>query len=431
MSLDQQRVEEVRERLRAADQSPFRHDPAIRVVELDSPRDDDAALELHPRVAVLAHLSDGAQQALAATVDAIRLRNPNVGLTGRVETHGRRRPFTMLNRLKQQPGRGIDTSNAFISAPEATLYVEVAKSAERAILVSAAELRGADERAGELDQQRDELASSLESASTALVHADERAAMIATIDDVLLPVETVERLQAGIDAVYADKQRVQLQATLEQAEAVKARVLPGDGVQAALLADLAIAEADGTLAAYDVMPGGPSALLHEQLLGLGLDGSPDQAPKVAARVIAESIELRDMRYALNRELGESVEPEAIDDEDSLLDLRRTVDEQRMRIQRRLRAQQQLLAIAQAAIAELSGHGDPARSAGDLSPVLIEEPLADLPTELNGAVLSMLLRHSAHRQVICISDQRLLKNWTDSVTERAGWTEAHGWFLRQD
>ena len=90
-----------------------------------------------------------------------------------------------------------------------------------------------------------------------------------------------------------------------------------------------------------------------------------------------------------------------------------------------------MAIAQAAIAELSGHGDPARSAGDLSPVLIEEPLADLPAELNGAVLSMLLRHSAHRQVICISDQRLLKNWTDSVTERAGWTEAHGWFLRQD
>lgn len=431
MSLDQQRVNEVRERLRAADQSPFRHDPAIRVVEVDSPRSEDCALELHPRVAVLANLSEGAQQALAATVDAIRLRNPNVGLTGRIETHGRRRPFSMLNKLPQQPGRGIDAPAAFISAPEASLYIEVAKSAERAILVSAAELRGADERAMEIDQQREELAATLDSTSTALVRADEREAMIDTIDDVLLPVENVESLQAGIDAVNADKKRVELQAALEQAEAVKARILPGDGVQAALLADLAIAEADGTLAAYDVVPGGPAAALHEQLLGLGLEGSPDQAPRIAARVIAESIELRDMRYALTRDMGEAREHETIDDEDSLLDLRRGIDEQRMRIQRRLRAQQQLLAIAKATIAELSGHGNPVHDAGDLSPLLIEEPLVDLPGELNGGVLSMLLRHSAHRQIICISDQRLVQRWANSVNDRAGWTQGHGWFLRQD
>ena len=103
----------------------------------------------------------------------------------------------------------------------------------------------------------------------------------------------------------------------------------------------------------------------------------------------------------------------------------------MHVQRRLRAQQQLLAIAQETIAELQGFGDSARAAGDLSPLLIEEPLVDLPAALNGAVLSMLLRHSAHRQIICISDQRLLQQWSHSVAGRAGWTPSQGWFLTRD
>ena len=66
-------------------------------------------------------------------------------------------------------------------------------------------------------------------------------------------------------------------------------------------------------------------------------------------------------------------------------------------------------------------------AGDLSPLLIEDPLLDLPERLNGAVLSMLLRHSVHRQVICVSNQRVLEAWSRSVAGRAGWTHAHGWF----
>lgn len=434
MSLDQHRVVEARQRLRAADESPFRHDPAIRVVSLDSPKADEAPIELHPRVAILAGLSESAQQSLAATIDAIRVRNPDVGLTGMIETHGRRRPMSMLHRLQQAPGAGIEAPGLLISAPEASLYIEVAKSAERAILVSAAELRGADERAAQIDEQRAALQQSLEHASTALATIDDRAAMLAAIDDVLLPVEVVEELQGALEVVVADPKRLELQAALEQAEAAKARVLPGDGAQAALLADLAIAEADGTLASYDVIPDGPAAKLHSQLQRFGLETTADQAPQVAARVIAESRELRDMRHSLQRELSdgtEHVEHAPIDDEDSLLDLRAGVDQLRMQVQRRLRAQQQLLAIARETIAELSGLGDAERAAGDLSPVLIEEPLLDLPGELSGAVLSMLLRYSAHRQVICLSDQRLVETWTRSVGGRAGWTKAHGWFLTRD
>lgn len=434
MSVDQTRVDEARERLRAADQNPFRNDPAIRVVELDSPRDGDEPLAVHPRVAVLDGLSESAKQSIAATVDGIRLRNRNVGLTGRVEVNGRRRPISSLDQTDRFVGSGLEAADLFISAPEANLYIEVAKSAERAIRLSAAELRGADERADLIDAQRAELAQSLAAASTLEPSADDRQAMLAMIDEVVLPVPAVQQLQRGVAALHADPQRVSLRAAIEQAEAARARLLPSDGNQAALLADLALAEADGSLAAYDVIPGGAASMLHGQLSQLGLDSTPDQAPVVAERVIAESIELHEMRHSLSRELGqgEVVEiADSIDDDKSLLDQRRALDEQRMRIQRRLRAQQQLLAIAQETIAELQGLGDSARAAGDLSPLLIEEPLADLPASLNGAVLSMLLRHSAHRQLICISNQRQLEQWSASVAGRAGWTRSQGWFQSRD
>lgn len=430
MSLDQERVVEARARLRSADQNPRRHDPAIRIVELDSPRPDDAPLTLHPRLAILAGLGEAAQQSLATTIDAIRVRNPNIGLTGRIESHGRRRPFSMLDRIEETPGAGLDSPDALVSAPEAGLYVQVADSAERAIQLSHAELRGTDERAREIDIQRSALTDSLAESSTALVSAGERSAMLAAIDEVLLPTEAVEQLQSRLDAVINDEQRVTLRGTVEQAEAAKSRVLPGDGNQAALLAELAIAEADGSLAAYDMIPGGAASKLHDQLQALGIEATADQAVSVSERVIAESRELRDMRFALNRELGQGSEPEDIDQAASLLDLRRELDELRMRIQRRLRAQQQLLAIAREAIAELSGLGNAARAEGDLSPVLVEEPLIDLPAELNGAVLSMLIRYSVHRQVICVSEQHLIEQWSTSVSPRAGWTEAQGWFSRR-
>ena len=265
MSVDQTRVVEARERLRAADQNPFRNDPAIRVVELDSPRDGEAPLIVHPRVAILDGLGESARQSIAATVDGIRLRNPNVGLTGRVEINGRRRPLASLSRSERKVGAGLEAADLFVSAPEADLYIEVAKSAERAIQLSAAELRGADERAEVIDAQRAELAESLATASAFEPSADERAAMLATIDEVVLPVEVVQQLQRGVSALDADPQRVSLRAAIEQTEAARARILPSDGHQAALLADLARAEADGSLAAYDVIPGGPASELHGQL----------------------------------------------------------------------------------------------------------------------------------------------------------------------
>ena len=427
MSADQTRVAEARQRLRTADHNPFRHDPAIRIVELDAPRPGWEPLVFHPRLVILAGLSSTAHQSIAATVDAIRLRNADVGLTGRVESFGRRRPLSSLPALVQRPGAAVELTHLFVGNPEASIYVEVAESAERAIRLSSSELRGADSRGEEIDEQRQQMADQLAAATAVVPSHNERSAMLATIDDVVLPVEVTEKLRDQLGQLRADPQRVELQAAVVQAEAAKARVLPGDGNQAALLADLAIAEADGSLAAYDVTPGGPASEIHGHLAQLGLAGAPDQAPQIAERLLAETIELRAMRQKISRELGQGSEPAPVDDDDSLIDLRRQVDEQRLHIQRRLRAQQQLLAIAQATIAELNGAADFDRAVGDYSPLLIEDPLMDLPARLNGAVLSMLLRHSVHRQVICVSNQRVLEAWSRSVAGRAGWVEAHGWF----
>jgi len=381
-------------------------------------------------VAILSGLAESAQQAIAATIDAIRLRNPSVGLTGRVERNGRRRPLSSLGRVEQQAGAGLEAQSLFVSSPEVDSYLEVAKSAERAIGLSAAELRGADQRGEEIDRQQEELTQSLAETSTAVVDSDERSVLLAAIDEVVLPVEVVQDLQDAVDKLYADPQRTTLLGALEQAEAAKSRLLPGDGNQAALLADLAIAEADGSIAAYDVIPGGAASALHDQLAKHGMADTPDQAPAIAERVIAESIELRQMRHTLSRELGEGTDHAPIDHADSLVDMRRNLERSRLGIQRRLRAQQRLLAIAQQTIAELQGFGDSARAEGDLSPLLIEEPLHDLPGSLNGAVLSMLLRHSAHRQIICISNQQLLEKWVQSVPGRAGWSQSSGWFLNK-
>lgn len=432
MSIDSTRIAEARQGLQAVDQNPHRHDPAIRIVDLESPRPNDDPLVLHPNLVIIAGLSEAAQQSIAATVDGIRLRNPNIGLVGRAQIRGRRRPLASLGPVDRRPGAGLASPTLFAGSPETNLYLEVVESAERAIQLSVAELRGAAARRGELEAQREELTNSIAQRSATGVAGDERTAMLATIDEVALPVEVTDELRVGLAALDADPQRVALRAAVEQAEAAKARVLPGDGNQATLLADLAIAEADGSLAAYDVTPGGAADELHRTLERLGLSDTPDRAPEIASRVVAETAELRAMQVRLTQELGtggESVR-ECHDESQSLLEMAGKIDELRFGIERRLRAQQQLLAIARMTVAELHGEANVADQLGDLSPLLIEDPLRDLPQHLNGAVLSMLLRHSLHRQVICLSDQRSLHAWARSVGGRAGWTEASGWFSRR-
>ena len=64
------------------------------------------------------------------------------------------------------------------------------------------------------------------------------------------------------------------------------------------------------------------------------------------------------------------------------------------------------------------------------PILVEEPLDDLPARLGGAILSTLLRHSIDAQVICLSDQRDLESWCRSVGDRVGWAGGTGSYAEQ-
>ncbi len=427
-TIDAARVAEARRRLRERSANgAFVDDDALRIVRLDSPRVGELPLELHRSLAIVANLGDGPRQSLAATIDAIRQRNPNLGLTGTIEIRGRERQLDSLERPLRRPGAGLLEPQPLLATAESQLFVEVAEAVERAVLLANAELRGADLAAAELALKLEATTSQLIAASP---RGEDAASMLATIDQVRLSDSTIDQLRSLLVELDTDRQRTAYTAAVEQAYAAKSRVLPGDGNQAMLLADLAIAEADGSLAAYDMAPDGVAERLHEVLESVGLGTHPADAPNIALRALTENEHLDRMRADILAttpalEAGQNPGSEATDSVHHEL---RLIDDLRMRIQRRLRSQQQLLALARQTVHELRTGVELASSSNDdLTPLLIEDPLADVPGSLGGAVLSLLLRHSVHRQIICVSEVSALDRWTQSVSGRAGWVHAHGWF----
>ena len=433
MSVEEGRVAEARRRLRDEDSNPYRDDQAIRLVTLDAPRPDNPALELHRALAIVAGLTEAARQSIAATVDAIRLRNPNVGLTGRVEVGGRRRPIADLDRVRHQPGTTLATTPSLVRSSEVALYHDLVESIERATELSSAELRGAD-------QVAIDLAIRLEERTSELLQSDpanfEQNSPLAIIDSVALPADLVDGLRASLAELDADTSRRELQDKLEEAKSAKHDAPKATDQLSPLLADLMIAEADGCLAAYDAMPGGPADVLNQKLAIIGLFTPPADAPEVARSVVEDNDDL----VAMRSRLVESTDPGQLapapapppDDptplSNSIAEQLRELDSHRLHIQRRLRAQQQLLAIARYTMREISGlEGSTDRDDHALTPILIEDPLDDIPARYSGIVLSMLLRYSANRQVVCISDLVGLSEWSQSVGERAAWVDAPGWF----
>ena len=427
---DSTRVVEARRRLRETSDNSSIDDDAVRIVSLNSPRGADEPLALHRSLAIIARLGDGPRQALASTVDAVRQRNPNMGLTGSIEIRGRRRSIDSLERPLYRPGADLLAPLPMLASAEAALFIEVAEAIDRAVLLANAELRGADTAAAELAQELEDITTAVLAESP---NNQDPSAMLATIEQVRLPDSDVNQLRGLLAELESDPTRVTYQAAVEQAHAAKGGLLPGDGNQAMLLADLAIAEADGSLAAYDMAPGGVAERIHLVLEGVGLATHPAEAPGVARRALTETEQLDQMRAELlssTRALnaGDRQRDALIDREETLRDDLRRVEDVRMRIQRRLRAQQQLLALARQTVDEIHrGSAREIRTIEDLSPLLIEDPLGDVASHLGGAVLSLLLRHSLQRQIICVSEFTALERWCGSVGERAGWVQAHGWF----
>lgn len=438
-SSDQGRIQQARERLAAADSPLGLHDPAVRLVELTSPRSAERGLTLHRAFSVIFELTDPARQSLAATIDGLRSNNENIGLTGVVETYGQRYPMHQATSLAPKvPGSALvptsltPTRSEAHTAEQAAL-LEVIDTVDRAILLSGAELRGAEAVAADIATER-AIVTNSDSGSAigaALVIRSEDEEMLEALDMVAPPVTAINELRTVVDRLADDPDRTRLEAGLSQAKAARDCVQPGDANEVLVLADLAIAEADGALAEYDMTPGSPTEMLTAHLAALGFQAAPFEAATVANRLINESDELEGIRARLVRSIElAAVPPEIVE----LDEARSIVDERILRIGRRLRSQQQLLAVARAEARRLGIDANRSGAVLDLRdeterpfPVLIEEPLADLPARLSGAILSILLRYSHQTQVICVSDQVDLRSWCDSVGERAGWVEAQGWF----
>ena len=435
---DLDRVEQARGRLRSASMAPNNDDRAIRLVELISPRFSDPDLELHRQFSIISGLGVDARQAVADTLDGLRSNDPTLGLSGIVEVWGRRQPLHASQHAPSTPGTSLLPGRAFVagSAPlsgEAEVLAEVVDAIDRAVLLSGAELRGADAALLDLRQSDSPAtqSTSLEvTESSPLVEEARRT--LAAIDQVVPTPEISEEIRRALRDVESNPDRVRLEARRSQAQGARAQILPGDSRHVAMLADLAIAEADGELAEYDIRPDSPAHDLAITLELLDIHTSPAEAPTIANQILEECAELEAIRGRAIRTIEQAFR--AADPEQAARerDLER-IENDRRHIQRRLRSQQQLLAISREQWAtygigdlDLRNHLDLSESSERPLPILVEEPLADLPIRLAGAILSTLLRHSTRTQVICLSDQRDLQSWCESVGDRVGWVDATDW-----
>ena len=62
---------------------------------------------------------------------------------------------------------------------------------------------------------------------------------------------------------------------------------------------------------------------------------------------------------------------------------------------------------------------------------MEDPLHDIPGRQGVSALAVLLRVSEMCQVICVSDEPELQDWTVAVGDRAQWIRATGWFAGEE
>ena len=441
-SMDLGRVNEARRRLESAEMKTPHSDASIRIVELHSPRVGDHPLCLNDQFCIIAKMSEPARQALAATIDGVRTNNENMGLGGVVESLGRRsRMHQHPIKQKAEPGTAlVPTLSIFgrsAHMEEVEQLIEVIETIDRAVLLSGAELRGADAAADSLDAEisqvtdlgagrTEEPGAALELYTSVNPRADEKQ-ILAALDSVAIPENRVEQIQQAVQGLRGDAQRTRLQATCSQAVAARSQVQPSDGREVAMLAELAVAEAEGSLAEYDMQPGSTAETLTSHLADIGIEASAYTAAEIADRIVKENTELNMIRSRV----ASSIDRIALSPElERLTAERKRVEAHRLSIQRRLRSQQQLLAVArdESTRLGLDQYALDLRDAAERpTPILIEDPLEDLPARLSGAILSTLLRHSAQTQVICVSNQLDLREWSTSVGDRAGWVQATGWF----
>ncbi len=385
--VDDTRVQQARRRLRQVSDERSRHDAAVRILTLVSPRVSDAPLRLHSGFSIISGLSEDGRQALASTVAAIYDQTPSVGLDGTVlfdgEHHGLHAP---------RPAVAIQSAGAeaMFGAPQATPALPdigwadagdlkaLVEAIDSAVRLTEAELRGADEYARSLRLENTDVPE-------------------------------------VIDLRMHDGDRAEIRETLSAMDAM--------APNPAHVADLRTSRSRND-------PDGVAGILQQ----LNID--PGTNPfETADRVLAESDELAAIRLRLEGRLVGVTRSRPTNPASAELT---NVDNRRIRLRRRLRSQRGFLAAAQDHLS-LTLHPEstgasrteavaiPANSDGRPLPLLLEDPFQDIPGRQAIAALSVLLRVSELCQVICVSDGPELANWADAVGDRADWMRASGWF----
>jgi len=429
------RVREARRRLREALRDLPRPDPAIRIIELDPPRSGGVPLSLHPDFSVISGLSDLALDEVVATVDGLHRGSPNAGLSGTIIVEGVGLPLHHPNItavLEPEPPFFNDLEFDVTWTDNSELK-ELVGAIEASVLVTSAESRGADATMNEIrsiDSDQPEVID----LRTTDADREEIRRTLATLNEIEPDETVIAALGERLERLQSAPSSVSLQATVEQYSAALERVQPTDPDHVRINLEKALDDAVEAQNAAERMRRSEAYGVVDLLATLGVDSSPETALDIAQRVIGERSELVAIRARLDEKLlaPRSQRRPTITSPRLAAITRRSGD-----LRRRLRAQQHMLTAARLLLAASLGRRPPESTInqpigpmsehGRALPILLVEPLADMPTHLGSAILSVLLRMSEQHQVICISENEDVHDWSARLGGRVGVSSASGWF----
>lgn len=402
-ALDQDRVDRARERLDSAAREGAVADPAIRIVKLNPPIPGGASVLLNRKLTMLSGLSGSGIRTLFTTIDGMQ----------RDAAHPADDP--------NEPEVILDPAD-----PLATKLQAIITSCEQALLLSGAEMRGADMVLADLD---DKIASgtqpgTLQPVAEVAPRPPVTPEFEAFIAEVLESPSEADSILAGYAALSNDPRRVALKAACsidlsqiaDDASAGGPRLFGSSSRQQS---NLLRAEAEGELSGYDMTPGSPAYVLASRLEFVGIPTSPLEAANVAADLLAEITHAKEAAATYEASMRSLTGPAA-----DLVSERDQVKARRQSAARRQSTQRHLVRIAKSQLSEFGS-----RPRG-LMPVLIEEPFADLPDELTNATLSMLFKHAEIAQVILVTNRSDVRTWCEMKDERAECVQASGWFAEE-
>ena len=402
-AIDQGRVNRARQRLESAAQDGPVNDPAIRIVKLNPPEEGGQPVRLNRHLTMLSGLSRSGARTVFATIE---------GMTRDVASAA-----NSLDASNDGPNAAAETS----PDPHTTTLLDIIDSCEQALLLSGAEIRGADMALADLDEQIRSAQENPPTRNNDDAGTSSAAGVSEFVAQVLHNPADALIIEQGLAALLADPRRIALHAACSLD-------LDGDsgfggpklfGSSSRVQTNLVRAEAEGELSEYDMAPGSPAYVLASRLDHVGIPTSPLDAAEVAKNVLAEIEAARHDQAAFEQSLETLTGLEA-----ELASKRDVVVTQRSATARRQATHRHLHQIARSQIKNGGG-----RRRG-LMPVLIEEPFSDLPDELTHATLAMLLEHSKMAQVILVTDRSDVRAWFSSNDDRFECVDALGWFAEE-